>query len=179
MEIALIYHSQTGNTERFANALADALMLAGHTVNSIKLQTVNPVKQAHVKSHQDIAFTNLPDPAAFDLILFGGPVWAFGPSPVIIAAISEMGTLSGKKASPLPRWVFPLNGWAGLPLCAICKESLPPKEPKYCPVISAAKCSKTLIPRSSKPQKSSFKPSNKPEYRYQNRASLAMPCLSI
>ena len=102
MEIALIYHSQTGNTERFANALADALMLAGHTVNSIKLQTVNPVKQAHVKSHQDIAFTNLPDPAAFDLILFGGPVWAFGPSPVIIAAISEMGTLSGKKAIPCP-----------------------------------------------------------------------------
>ncbi|MCD8479275.1 MAG: flavodoxin-like domain-containing protein [Candidatus Cloacimonetes bacterium] len=133
MEIALIYHSQTGNTERFANALADALMLAGHTVNSIKLQTVNPVKQAHVKSHQDIAFTNLPDPAAFDLILFGGPVWAFGPSPVIIAAISEMGTLSGKKAIPFATMGFPFKWMGGSAALRYMQRELATKGAKVLP----------------------------------------------
>ncbi|MDD4806417.1 MAG: flavodoxin family protein, partial [Candidatus Cloacimonetes bacterium] len=86
MDTAIIYHSETGNTERFANSLAEALKQKGHSVTGIKLQTSAPVKQASVRDKQEISFTNLPDLSAYDLLIFGGPVWAFGPSPVIIAA---------------------------------------------------------------------------------------------
>jgi flavodoxin len=112
MKIAVLYHSETGHTERFANALAEALMQGGHTVNSMKLQTASPVKQGSVRDKQEIKITNLPNANDFDVILFGGPVWAFGPSPVIIAAIRQLGSLKGKKAVPFATMGFPFK-WMG------------------------------------------------------------------
>jgi len=106
MDTAIIYHSETGNTERFVNSLADALTQKGHTVSKIKLQTTHKVKQGSVRNKQEISFTNLPDLSAFDLLIFGGPVWAFGPSPVIIAAIKQCAGLHGKIAVPIATMGF-------------------------------------------------------------------------
>ena len=72
MDAAIIYHSETGNTERFVNSLADALTQKGHTVKRIKLQTTQPVKQASVRDKQEISFTNLPDIQRPSL---SGPSW--------------------------------------------------------------------------------------------------------
>ncbi|MDD4667683.1 MAG: flavodoxin [Candidatus Cloacimonetes bacterium] len=113
MKIGILYHSETGNTERFAQSLADAMIKAGHTVNSTKLQTVNPVKKASVRDSQTINFSNLPDLSSFDLILFGGPVWAFGPSPAIIAAIKQCSGLQGKSAMPFATMGFPIRFLGG------------------------------------------------------------------
>jgi len=117
MKTAILYHSESGNTGRFANTLADALMQAGHTVNSVQLQTTAPVKKASVRDKQEITFRNLPDLSSYDLIIFGGPVWAFGPSPVIIAAIKQCTGLEGKTALPIASMGFPfrcLGGTASL-----------------------------------------------------------------
>ena len=106
MKIQILVHSKTGNTARFADAVGALLMEAGHTVNITTLTTLNPVKKGSVRAPQDIRFTNLPDISDADLIMLGGPVWAFGPSPVIIAAVKQLGKLSGKTVIPFATMGF-------------------------------------------------------------------------
>ena len=112
MKICILYHSQSGVTESFANVLQEVLQKAGHSVACLKLATLNPVKQASVRDKQEIKITNLPDPEAYDMIMFGGPVWAFGPSPVIVAAIKQMEHLQGKKCCSFVTMGFPFR-WMG------------------------------------------------------------------
>lgn len=111
MNICLIYHSDTGNTKSFAEAIQNALEQKGHQVTNTHLQSLAPIKKASVREHQDISFRNLPKADDYDAILFGGPVWAFGPSPAIIAAIRQM-TLKGKKCACFATMGFPYH-WMG------------------------------------------------------------------
>ncbi len=113
MKIAIIVHSQSGNTRKFADSLFDKLSSSGHNVNLTQLETATPVKGGSVRQKMDISFTNLPNIQDADLILFGGPVWAFGPSPVIIAAIEQLGSLKSKKVVNFATMGFPLKGMGG------------------------------------------------------------------
>lgn len=113
MKIAIIVHSQSGNTRKFADSLFSSLTSAGHTVNLTPLQTSVPIKGGSVRQKMEISFTNLPKVNDADLILFGGPVWAFGPSPVIIAAMQQIGSLKGKTVIPFCTMGFPLKGLGG------------------------------------------------------------------
>lgn len=113
MKIAVIYHSQSGHTEIFAQALTAALIQAGHTVESAKLDTAKPVKMISVREHQEISLSNMPALDSFDVILWGGPVWAFGPSPVIIAAIRAQSSLAGKRVIPFATMGSPLKCMGG------------------------------------------------------------------
>jgi len=96
MKILILFHSETGNTKAFAQGIQGKLTGLGHSIFTVQLETKAEVKKASFRDKQEIEFTNLPDPQDYDVVLFGGPVWAFGPSPVIMAAISQMGDLSGK-----------------------------------------------------------------------------------
>jgi menaquinone-dependent protoporphyrinogen IX oxidase len=113
MKIAVLFHSETGRTQRFAEGLADALMHKGHMVNSIKLQTTAPVQQAPVGKAQQIDFQNLPKLDEFELILWGGPVWALGPSPMIVEAIRQQSSLAGKTAIAFATMGFPFKFMGG------------------------------------------------------------------
>lgn len=106
MKILIVYHSESGHTKAFAEGISGKLTALGHAVNSIQLETAAPVKLAPLRVKQDIAFVNLPDPGAYDALLFGGPVWAWGPSPVIIKAIHKMGKLTGKTCLPFATMGF-------------------------------------------------------------------------
>lgn len=98
MNIAIIVHSQSGNTLKFAESLFDKLSTESHVVNLTQLETTAPIKGGSVRQKMNISFTNLPKVDEAELVLFGGPVWAFGPSPVIIAAMQQIGNLKGKRA---------------------------------------------------------------------------------
>lgn len=113
MKIAIVVHSLSGNTRKFADCLFNRLTTDGHIVNLTQLETTVPIKGGTARQKMDISFTNLPNVADAELILFGGPVWAFGPSPVIIAAIKQMGNLRGKTVIPFACMGFPLKGMGG------------------------------------------------------------------
>jgi len=91
-----MFHSKTGNTRAFAQSILTKLTATGHTAVAIELQTEKEIKKTSFRSKQEIKITNLPDPSEYDAVLVGGPVWAFGPSPLIMEAISQLGDLSGK-----------------------------------------------------------------------------------
>jgi flavodoxin len=113
LKILIVYHSETGNTKAFAEGISGKLTAIGNAVNSVQLKTKSSVKKAPVRQDQDIDFVNLPDPHDYDVILFGGPVWAFGPSPVIVEAIRKMDKLSGKICLPFVTMAFFLETMGG------------------------------------------------------------------
>jgi len=123
MKTLILYHSQSGNTKAFAEGVFDKLTALGHEVNCIELLTANPVKQRSVRDHQEIDFVNLPDPEDYEMLLFGGPVWAFGPSPVIVAAIRKMKGMGGTAALRYMSRELATKGAKVLP-GAICKRML-------------------------------------------------------
>jgi|SRR5690554_1874877 flavodoxin len=96
MKILIIFHSDSGNTRAFAQGILAKLTAMGHTAIATELQTEHELKKASYRDKQEIKITNLPDPADFDAVLVGGPVWAFGPSPLTMEAIQNLGDLSGK-----------------------------------------------------------------------------------
>jgi flavodoxin len=111
MTICVLYHSETGITKSFAAAIQKQLEQKGHKVVNHQLKSLAPIKQASVRDKQEISFEALPNPAEFDALLFGGPVWAFGPSPAIVAAIRQM-VLKGKNCAGFATMGFPF-GWMG------------------------------------------------------------------
>ncbi len=113
MKIAVIVHSQSGNTRKFADSIFDKLTSNGHTVNLTQLETSTPVKGGNVRQKMDIRFTNLPNIDDADIVMFGGPVWAFSPSPVIIAAMEQLANLKAKKVVNFATMGFPLKGMGG------------------------------------------------------------------
>lgn len=105
MRILLSYFSRTGNTERLARAIGDALRARGHTLEweairpavhyswtrevardfprypSIVLGLASPGwRQHHVETYcqveEDIQPLRFPDVSGFDLLCVGGPKWA-------------------------------------------------------------------------------------------------------
>lgn len=113
MNIAIIYHSQTGNTEKLAKLLDARLKEEGHTVTRFKLETDVPVKGGTIRQPMNFKLTNLPDISTFDAYCIGGPVWAFGPSVVIYKAILQMDDLKKKNVLPFVTMSFPLIGMGG------------------------------------------------------------------
>jgi flavodoxin len=113
VKIAIIVHSLSGNTLKFANSLFNRLSEDGHVVNLTQLVTTVPIKGGTARQKMDISFTNLPKADDAELVLFGGPVWAFGPSPVIMAAIKQMGNLKGKTALSFITMGFPFKFLGG------------------------------------------------------------------
>ncbi len=113
MNVAIIFHSLSGQTKKLAGRMAARLIVAGHSVKEIELRTNKPIKSGTIRQPLDFEVTNLPDLAEFDAICVGGPVWAFGPSTVAYKAILQMPALKGKKALSFVTMGFPLKGMGG------------------------------------------------------------------
>jgi flavodoxin len=100
MKIAIIVHSKTGTTRKFADRIADRLRKDGHSVDLVQLETDVPIKTGSVRKCEKFTITNLPDIKGYDTLLFGGPVWGFSASPVIVECMNALGKFEGKKVLP-------------------------------------------------------------------------------
>jgi NAD(P)H dehydrogenase (quinone) len=94
MKIGMFIHSQSGNTAKLGLAVTHSLREKGHEVS---IELLRPLGKVHPRVRH-VEFRNLPEPDEFDLVIFGGPIWAFGPSPVIVSLLKQLTTLKGKKA---------------------------------------------------------------------------------
>lgn len=113
MNVHILVHSMTGKTRTFADLIGEKLQAAGHSVQLTLLETKETIKSGTVRQPMQITFTNLPDLKDADAVLFGAPVWAFGPSPIIHHAMQKLGPqLKDKKVLPFFTMGFPF-AWMG------------------------------------------------------------------
>jgi flavodoxin len=94
MKIGVFVHSHTGNTARLGLAVTHAFREKGEDV---VVELLRPAGKVTMGSRR-VEFKHFPDVAAFDILLFGGPIWAFNASPVIASALEKLPSLKGKKA---------------------------------------------------------------------------------
>jgi flavodoxin len=111
MNIGIYLHTKTGRTAAVARRIAAEFTKLGDNVETNLLRTEGTVKP------RSTAFEIKPVPAVdkYDLIIFGGPVWAFQASPVIskfLDSLRKSGTIAGKKTACLVTKGLPF-GWTG------------------------------------------------------------------
>ncbi len=109
MKIGIFYYSATGTTERLAHAIADVLEKEKNHVELVKIQTDIKV----ITPHQKFEILNHADCSKYDIILFGGPVWAFSACPVVISYIESSKGLSNKMVIPFATMGFPFSFLGG------------------------------------------------------------------
>jgi flavodoxin len=102
MKICIIYHSETGNTRHVAQHIASAfdaqLIEICDTASYFQLtRFLVRCKMARSEEKTTIAPASV-DVSEYDLVIFGSPVWAFKPTPVIHAAINGLKGCMGKPA---------------------------------------------------------------------------------
>jgi NAD(P)H dehydrogenase (quinone) len=93
MKIGIFVHSQSGNTAKLGLAVTHALREKGHDVSIELLRPVGKV----TPWVRNVKFRTMPEPEEYDVILFGGPNWVFGSSPVVVSLLRQLSTLKGKK----------------------------------------------------------------------------------
>lgn len=112
MNIGIIIHSQSGHTAALAKAIAEKFRQQGHDVDIKLLLTSGLTKPG--SRHFTISNTPEDDEiAAFDIILFGGPVWGFKASPVIMEYLRWLKKLNGKKTLSFVTHGFPWKSLGG------------------------------------------------------------------
>jgi flavodoxin len=102
MKICIIYHSESGNTRHVAQHLASAcdghLVEVSDRASYLKLtRFLVWCKKARSEEKTEIEPCSV-DVSGYDLLIFGSPVWAFKPTPVIHTAIDSLKGCDGKKA---------------------------------------------------------------------------------
>ena len=113
MNIGIIVHSQTGTTLEFGKIIEKALSESGNSVDVIRVETNVPVNFGSVRQPKKFSIVNIPDCKKYDVLLVGGPVWAFSASPVIAALLQELQDISGKKLLPFVTMGFPFPFMGG------------------------------------------------------------------
>jgi len=94
MKICIIYHSETGYTRRVAQHIASAfdaqLIEVTDTVSYNRLTRFLVLCKMANREEKTVIEPASVDISDFDLVVFGSPVWAFKPTPVIHAAIDGL-----------------------------------------------------------------------------------------
>jgi len=103
MKICIIYHSETGNTRHVAQHIASAC--DGKLIEVSDKASYNRLtrflvwcKKARGEELTPIEPASI-DVSGYDQLIFGSPVWAFKPTPVIHAAINALKGCEGKRAT--------------------------------------------------------------------------------
>jgi flavodoxin len=103
MNVCIIYHSETGNTRRVAQHIAEAcggklIDITDKTRYSKLTGFLVRCKMAMGEEKALIEPASI-DVSGYDQLVFGSPVWAFKPTPAIHAAIDALKGCEGKKAT--------------------------------------------------------------------------------
>jgi flavodoxin len=107
MKAVIAVHSQSGHTALLAKQTAGVLNAAGHETD---LQLLRPKAFAKPRM-KNVELKDVPDVAPYDLVIVGGPVWAFSASPVTMSFLSSIPNLKGKKALALATYSLPFKGF--------------------------------------------------------------------
>ena len=102
MKSVIVYYSYSGNTKKVAGVLAEALRKKGET-EELELVALDEPGSflgqcgrafRHMEARiQDVNF----DLSKYDLICFGTPVWAFGPTPALNTYLDKCSGIQGKE----------------------------------------------------------------------------------
>lgn len=106
MKIGIIVHSVTNYTLRFAESIKAALERNGSSIELTHIKTDIPIEGGIAGNMPEYTILNLPDCSKYDIILFGGPVWAFSANPVILRCIEES-NIENKYIIPFVTMAFP------------------------------------------------------------------------
>ena len=104
MKIAIIYHSETGNTRHIAQHIASVIPdsrlieVTDHSHHSALTRFLMRCKAARSEDKTKIEPAHL-DVHEFDLLVFGSPVWAFKPTPAIHSMIDALANCDKKRAA--------------------------------------------------------------------------------
>jgi flavodoxin len=102
MKICIIYHSETGNTRHVAQHIASAfdaqLIEVTDTLSYNRFTRFLVLCKMANREDKTVIEPASIDISGFDLVVFGSPVWAFKPTPVIHAAIDGLKGCMGKPA---------------------------------------------------------------------------------
>ncbi|MCB5247899.1 MAG: NAD(P)H-dependent oxidoreductase [Candidatus Cloacimonetes bacterium] len=114
MKVTIVICSQTGNTQKLGELVSSKLMESGHVVNLTPLVSDPPLDQSKAVAARNLRITNLPDVSSADIILIGGPVWAFRPYPLLLKAMLDLSPmLKGKRVLPFVTHAFPFAWMTG------------------------------------------------------------------
>ncbi len=101
MKICIIYHSETGNTRHVAQHVATACG-AERIIEVLDCTNYNRLTRFVSRCSRARGEKTVPispamiDGTSYDLVVFGSPVWAFKPTPVIHAAVNALTGYTGK-----------------------------------------------------------------------------------
>ena len=93
MNVGIFVHSQSGYTAKVAQLLGAAFKERGDDTDTILLRTAGKVAPRSTS----FEIRNPPETDGYDVVILGGPVWAFSASPVIMKYLGQLGRLTGKK----------------------------------------------------------------------------------
>lgn len=108
MKIGIIIHSETGNTYSVALKLQKKLMTMGHLAEIERLTAIGGEQTDANK----VQLGKVPNIAAYDALVLGGPVRGFSISPVLAAFIKQTKTLHNIKVACFVTQFFPYP-WMG------------------------------------------------------------------
>mgnify|MGYP001065611220 CR=1 FL=1 len=92
MKVGIIVYSRTNHTISVAQKICDALISEHHDAEVLPIT----VKNDDPTTGEKIVLDKNPNYDAFDVIIFGSPVWAFSLCPVMKQYLSMGSSLSGK-----------------------------------------------------------------------------------
>ena len=117
MKTKIIYYSYSGNTRRVARLLSDILAENGE-VEFQELKAADESKNFFIQGRRALKKiravleeTSL-DFSGYDLVCFGTPVWAFGPTPAMWTCLDKASGLDGKEVI-----LFTTSGGSGDKRC--------------------------------------------------------------
>lgn len=110
MRIGVVFHSQSGRTREMATLVAESLRGKGHEADLLSVEPEGDV-QPHQKG---VRLKEVPDCSGYDVLMVGGPIWAFGMSPVTMAFVEQSKSLSGRRVMPFATMSFPFRFMGGL-----------------------------------------------------------------
>jgi len=109
MKIAIVFHSKTGTTKKFAEIIAEAVKRKNHSIDLIELKVTGLPKLRT----EDAQIENIPDCSKYDLVMIGSPVWGFTATPVTITCLKKITGIKGKKIVPFITMGFPFVSMGG------------------------------------------------------------------
>ncbi len=101
MSVCIVYHSETGNTRKVADAVAKATgatLIPVRDLGGYNKVTMYVLGIPRARAGEKAAIEPpVIDVSPFDLVVVGSPVWAWRPTPASNAAIAALSGCEGKK----------------------------------------------------------------------------------
>uniref|UniRef100_A0A7C3J565 Flavodoxin-like domain-containing protein n=1 Tax=candidate division WOR-3 bacterium TaxID=2052148 RepID=A0A7C3J565_UNCW3 len=127
MNILIVYYSLTNVTKNVVEIFKENLSKK-HSVSLFELKTEPEFKNNNIK--KDFKIVGLPDIKGFDIVLVGGPVWAFGADFPILKFLESVENVKGKEFILFVTMAFPFKWMGGSRALSMMEKFLKEKDGK-------------------------------------------------